>query len=192
MGAMSEANLFRRISAALEQAGIPYMLTGSFASTYYGKARATQDIDLVISATPEQIRTFVSLLPANEYYSDLNSALDALKHQSMFNILDMESCLKIDLIICKSGAYSQQAFRRRISQEIGGVRMFVATAEDLVLSKLDWAKLGQSSRQIDDVEGVLRVQWDSLDKDYLKHWVSELRLESQWQAALHQAGIQSV
>lgn len=190
MGSMKDADLFRRISTALEQAGIPYMLTGSFASTFYGKARATQDIDFVIAATPDQIRVLLSLLPEKEYYSDLYSALEALKHQSMFNILDMESCMKIDLIVRKSGEYSQQAFRRRISQDIQGVRVFVATAEDLVLSKLEWAKLGQSSRQIEDVAGVLMVQWESLDREYLKRWILELGLEQQWQSALNEAGIQ--
>jgi hypothetical protein len=134
----------------------------------------------------------MGFLPKDEYYSDLNSALEALKRQSMFNILDMATCMKIDLIMCKSGTYSQQAFRRRISQEINGVRMFVATAEDLVLSKLEWVKMGQSSRQIEDVAGVLRVQWGSLDQDYLKRWIYELGLESQWQSALQQAGIQPV
>lgn len=187
---MSEADVFRRISAAMDQAGIPYMLTGSFASTFYGKARTTLDIDFVIAATPDQIRTLIGLLPASDYYSDLNSALEALKNQSMFNILDMQTCMKIDLIMRKSNPYSRQAFERRIAAEIHGVRVFVSTAEDIVLAKLDWARLGQSARQIEDVAGVLKVQWESLDRDYIRRWVDDLGLESQWQDALEQAGIQ--
>jgi hypothetical protein len=89
------------------------MLTGSFASAYYGSPRSTQDIDLVIVATPEQLRTFVQSLPRSEYYADIDAALEAHKNESMFNVIDMQSGWKIDLIIRKSRAFSQEEFSRR-------------------------------------------------------------------------------
>jgi len=89
------------------------MLTGSFASAHYAAPRSTQDIDFVIEATPTQLRTFVEALSGNEYYADLDSALEAHKRQSMFNVIDLATGWKIDLIICKSRAFSQEEFRRR-------------------------------------------------------------------------------
>jgi len=69
---MSTTEVFRRITAALEQSGIPYMLTGSFASADYGLPRASRDIELVIEATPEALRTLIKLLPSDAYYADLD------------------------------------------------------------------------------------------------------------------------
>lgn len=165
------------------------MLTGSFASAVYGKSRSTNDIDFVISATPDQLKTLHRYLPPEDYYSDLESALVALKSHSMFNVLDMKTGMKIDFIVRKPDTYSRQALERRTAVSIHGVRTFVSTAEDVVLSKLGWAKIGESVRQIQDVAGILQVQSASLDHEYLNHWLGELGLESQWQAALQMSGI---
>ena len=83
------------------------MLSGSFASAHYGAPRSTQDIDLVIAATPAELRAFVEALSGKEYYVDLDSALEAHKRQSMFNVIDLATGWKIDLIIRKSRAFSQ-------------------------------------------------------------------------------------
>jgi hypothetical protein len=77
---MNVPDVFRRITAALEQAGIGYMLTGSFASAHYGGPRSTQDIDFVIEASPTQLRAFVDALPDNNYYADPDAALEAHNH----------------------------------------------------------------------------------------------------------------
>jgi len=100
---MSAPAVLERIIAALDRAGIPYMLSGSFASAYYGTPRSTQDIDLVIAATPPQVRAFIQELSADKYYPDLDAALDAHKRESLFNVIDLASGWKIDLIYRKSG-----------------------------------------------------------------------------------------
>lgn len=94
-----------RITSALDQAEIPYMLSGSFASAYYGSLRSTQDIDLVIAVTPSQLQTFIESLPVTEYYADLNAALEAQKRQSLFNVIDLKTGWKIDLIIRKGRVF---------------------------------------------------------------------------------------
>ena len=96
---MSIQDVLQRITSALEQAGIAYMLTGSFASAYYGAARSTQDIDFVVQANSEQLRSFIEALPVSEYYADLDSALEAHHRQSLFNVIDQAAGWKIDLII---------------------------------------------------------------------------------------------
>ena len=159
------------------------MLTGSFASVFYGSPRSTQDIDLVIAVNAAQIRTFLETLPSDEYYVEVDAALEALKRESMFNIIDLKTSWKIDLIVRKSRVFSQEEFGRRKLQNVQGVPLFVASAEDIILAKLEWAKLGESLRQIDDAAGILKLRGDSLDRSYLHKWVRELGLTKEWNAA---------
>ncbi|HEU4453450.1 MAG TPA: hypothetical protein VFR81_10330 [Longimicrobium sp.] len=185
---MSAADLLRRIISALERVRIPYMLTGSFASSFYGAPRATQDVDLVISGTPEQIGSLVESLPPPEYYVDRTAALDAQRTEGQFNVLDLETGWKIDLIVRKSRAFSREEFDRRVEVVLHGVPLMMATAEDVVIAKLEWAKMGESQRQIDDAANILRIRRDRLDEEYLLRWVRELGLDEQWEAARKSAG----
>lgn len=186
---MSVEEVFQRISSALDQAGIGYMLSGSFASAHYGVLRSTQDIDFVIEATPALLRAFVEALPSSEYYADLDTALQACNRQSMFNVIDLATGWKIDLIIRKSRAFSQEEFRRRQRVTLHGAALFVATAEDVVIAKLEWAKLAQSRRQIEDAAAILRARRDALDHAYLEKWISELGLTDEWGEARRVAGV---
>jgi hypothetical protein len=113
---MSVSEVFHRITSALDEAGITYMLAGSFASAYCGAPRTTQDVDFVIAATADQLRTFVQLLSKDQYYVDLDAALEARKHQSLFNVVDMATGWKIDLVIRKSRPFSEEEFRRRTGE----------------------------------------------------------------------------
>ncbi len=186
---MSVPEVFRRITTALDQAGIGYMLSGSFASAHYGAPRSTQDIDLVIEAAPAQLHAFVKGLASNEYYAELDAALEAHQRQSMFNVIDLATGWKIDLIIRKSRAFSREEFRRRKRVNLHDVVLFVASAEDAILSKLEWGKLAQSRRQIEDAAAILRVQWDLVDRSYLEKWITELGLTDEWSEAGRLAGI---
>ena len=187
---MSSGEILREVTAALDQARIPYMVVGSFASNLYGTGRGTQDIDIVISATQDQLRSLLSLIPKSKYFFDLETALKACRDKDMFNILDMERGWKIDLIFMKPSAYHQQAFQRRTAAEIEQVPLFAATAEDTIISKMEWGKLGGSSRQIEDVAGILQVRGEELDRIYIEKWVHELGLTSQWQRARQAAGLE--
>ncbi len=186
---MSAGGVFQRITTTLDQAGIAYMLAGSFVSAYYGTPRATQDIDVVIAATPDQLRTLVHLLPKDEYYVELDAALQAHQQQSLFNVVDMVTGWKVDFIIRKSRAFSEEEFRRRTRVNLEGIVLFVASAEDMVVSKLEWAKLAQSQRQIEDVAGILRMRWNLLDRAYLDKWIRELGLTAEWNDARRAASI---
>jgi hypothetical protein len=180
---MNPAEIFRHITAALDHAGVQYMLTGSFASNLYGTGRATQDIDLVVSATPDQIRVALGHLPPTDFYYDLQEAAQSARLKSMFNILDMKTGWKIDLIFLKSDAYHQAAFLRRVPAEVEGVPVIASTAEDLIIAKLDWARMGESLRQVQDVAGVLKVRMNLIDRAYIEKWVAELGLTPQWHQA---------
>lgn len=186
---MNAAKLLQVVTEALEQADVGYMLTGSFASNYYGTPRSTADIDFVITADPSQLKRLVQELRDKGYYAQVEEALDAWQHNSMFNVVDDSMAWKIDFIMRKPGYYSQEAFRRRVSGEIQGVPITISTAEDLIIAKLAWAKQGESQRQIEDVANILKMKPESLDRDYIAKWTNELDLISQWNSAKRNAGL---
>jgi hypothetical protein len=165
------------------------MLTGSFASSYHGSPRATQDIDLVIAPTLDQVRALVKLLPESEYYVDEEAALTAQRTQGQFNVIDFATGWKVDLIVRKLRTFSRQEFDRRAVVEFQGMKIAIASAEDVLIAKLEWAKLGESQRQIDDAAGILRIRNDQLDLSYIRRWVRDLDLEEEWAAARRAAGV---
>lgn len=185
---MNPDDVFPRVVGALEGAGIPYMLTGSFASAFYGEMRSTQDIDIIIAPNAEQLRTLVRLLPNDQYYIDANTALDALRHRSQFNIIDLATGWKVDFIVRQDRPFSREEFGRRRNVAFAGMQLTIASAEDVVLAKLEWAQMGESLRQIDDVAGILRLRGADLDFEYIERWVTNLGLQTQWAAARKAAG----
>lgn len=186
---MSASEVLQRITEALDKSGIAYMLTGSFASAHHGVLRSTQDIDIVISASAAQLRALALLLPSNEYYLDLDAALEAHRRESMFNVIDQATGWKIDLIVRKSRPFNLEEFGRRQTVDLQGLPLFVASAEDVVIAKLEWSKLAQSQRQIEDVAAILKLRWESLDRRYLGKWIPELDLDNEWHRAKLAAGI---
>lgn len=177
---MTTHDLFTRVLGALEAAGIPVMLTGSFASSYHGAPRATQDVDLVIAPAAEQLRAFVARLPRDEFYVDEGAALEALRLQGQFNLIDLRTGWKVDLIIRKSRPFSREEFDRRKIAEIEGANVPVASVEDVLIAKMEWARMSESARQIEDAARMLRVRAPLLDRNYVERWVRELNLEKQW------------
>ena len=159
------------------------MLTGSLASAYYGAGRATMDIDLVIDATDSQLRALIESLSPDRFYASIDAALEAHRHESLFNVVDARSGWKVDLIVRKSRPFSRIEFERRVPVEFEGISLAIAAIEDVIVSKLEWARLGGSTRQIEDVAALLRVNGADIDHDYLARWVAELGLGVQWAAA---------
>jgi hypothetical protein len=185
---VTAAGLFDRIVPRLEAAGIPYMLTGSFASAYHGRPRATQDLDFVIAPSPAQLRTLLRGLPPDQYYGDEVAALEALRAESQFNLVDLATGWKVDLICRKSRPWSRIEFERRILATVDGRPLYIATVEDVILSKLEWAKLGGSARQLEDVVGLVEIRGKDLDLSYLAKWVAALDLSEQWGMARRAIG----
>ena len=177
---MSLEDLLSRLAPALEDSRIPYMLTGSVASSAYGAARSTQDLDIVIAPTAEQLRALIREFPSNRYYADEEQALAALANRSQFNIIDFATGWKTDFILAKDSEYARVALSRRVPITIGGVPVYVAAAEDVILAKLQWAQLTNSERQLEDAASIVRTQGDKLDFDYIKGWVRELGVEPEW------------
>jgi hypothetical protein len=159
----------------LDCAGVPHMLAGSYASTFHGEPRMTRDIDLVIDPNLESIEQFVALVDRERFY--VSDATEALRNRTMFNLIDLASGWKVDLIIRKERPFSRSEFARRRRVDIGGVTVSIATAEDTVLAKLEWARTSESERQIRDVTAIAYAQ--DLDRSYLDRWAPDLEVEEQ-------------
>jgi hypothetical protein len=177
-------NLLVRIRAALKAAGVPYMLTGSFASSIHGTPRASHDIDFVIAPGKPELLALLDEFPEDEYYVSREAALDALARQGQFNLIDHATGWKIDFIIRKQRAFSREEFERRKPVELMGVELDIASAEDVLIAKLEWAKLGSSERQLEDAAGIRSLQGKRLDNAYVEKWVDALGLRAQWEKVL--------
>lgn len=164
------------------------MVTGSFASSYHGLPRATQDIDLVVNGAPERILDAVRRLVDAGFYVSEDAAREAIQSRGQFNVIDSERGWKIDLILRKDRPFSRAEFaRREVLDDVFGAPVFMTTAEDLVLAKLEWARMGDSERQLRDVVGILRAQGDRLDRIHIEEWARELGVTAEWELASSEA-----
>jgi hypothetical protein len=182
LGPVTLADLLTEIVRALDAAGIPHMVAGSLASTLHGEPRSTQDIDLVIDPTRDGLLTFVAGLDRQRFY--VADALSALERRDQFNVVDTTTGWKVDLIIRKERAFSRTEFERRQPAVILGVTTAVASVEDTILAKLEWAKAGDSDRQRRDVTAMISVQRATLAHDYLQHWAKVLDLTAELESAI--------
>jgi len=180
---VSLAAFLRRVAEILDEAGVPYMLTGSLASAYYAVPRATQDLDVVIAAEEPGIKRIVEGLLSAGCYVDRDAALEARRTHGQFNAIDPESGWKVDLIVRRDRPYSRTEFERRERVTLLGVDVAVASLEDVLIAKLEWGRLGDSALQRRDVVQLLERTWEQLDQSYLKKWVTELGLQAEWDEA---------
>lgn len=176
---MSSADTLRLLVDALDAAGAGHMLAGSFASSLHGMARTTADIDIVIDPTPDALEALLRRLDTARFYVDPTRARGALADRDQFNVVDLTNGWKVDLIIREGRPFSLSEFERRAPVTVLGVETWVATAEDTVLAKLEWAHLGGSDRQARDVIEILRIQGRELDHGYLDRWAADLGLSDQ-------------
>ena len=166
----------------LEQLNVPYYIGGSIASSVYGISRATMDVDLVSELKSDQVQFLVQALQ-KDYFIDENMILDAIKNKSSFNLIHLSTMIKIDVFISSGRMFDKSAFSRRkqdkLSEDSDSVQVFLCSAEDIILSKLEWYKSGGSvsDRQWKDILGVIKVQGELLDKRYLLKWAEKLGME---------------
>ena len=137
---MTSANLFNRVRNALEHAHVPYMLTGSIASSVHGTPRATHNVDIVIAPDRDSLSVLLDSFSESDYYVSREAALAALSSEGQFNV--------IDFIIFKSTPFGRDAFARRLTVELEGIPLSITSAEDVLVSKLDWAQRTSSERQL--------------------------------------------
>jgi hypothetical protein len=169
-----ELEALKIVTGRLEAAGIGYMVTGSMAVNYYAVPRMTRDIDLVIDVSPENAETVVALF-RDDFYLEPDAVRGAIAARATFNLIHTALLVKIDFIVRRESEYRQEEFRRRRRVTIDDQPIFVVAPEDLVISKLDWARDSRSEVQLADVRNLLRSA-PGLDRSYLTHWTERLGL----------------
>jgi hypothetical protein len=169
-----------RVALLLERLHVRYAVVGSLASSLHGIPRSTQDADVVAALEERHLTPLLQGL-AGDFYVDDERARQAVATGRSFNVIHLGTMFKVDLFVPRGDTFatSELARRQRVELEVDGgraVELWFATAEDALLHKLYWYRLGGqgSDRQWGDVVGVLRVQASSLDQDYLNTWAREL------------------
>ena len=182
-----------KVVKVFEELGIAYHIGGSLASSAFGIARSTLDVDIVADIKPEQASDISENL-RGEFYVDPEMIINAIQKESSFNLIHLETLFKVDIFPLKNHPFDQQAFQRRLQKAISeetSQQLFFATPEDIILHKLVWYKTGEevSDRQWIDIQGVLKVQGDQLDMAYLNHWAKELGVSELLKKAIDESGI---
>ncbi|MDI9432802.1 MAG: hypothetical protein QM570_13890 [Planctomycetota bacterium] len=179
---------------AFDRLAIPYYIGGSIASSAYGIPRATMDADLIAHLTVAEVSGLVTLLQ-DQYYVAEAAITNAIGSASSFNLIHLETMVKIDVFVPKKDAYHQIALARRVTDRLvdddPDSMVSLASPEDVILSKLQWYQMGQgvSDRQWLDILGVIKVQGDSLDAEYLRVWAETLGVHDLWQRACSESGL---
>ena len=177
---------------AFEKIGASYCLGGSVASSAYGIARATLVVDLVADLSAQHVNPLTEMLKS-DYYIDKEMILDSIKRHSSFNLIHLETMLKVDIFIIKDRPYDEVAFQRKrkdtLDEEQGAAEFYLASPEDIILNKLEWFQMGGkvSERQWHDVLGIMKVQRELMDKEYLRRWAAELGISDLLEQAFRDA-----
>lgn len=193
---MSNSNVIsamRPVINLLEELNIPYYIGGSIASSSLGISRATMDVDVITGLNIMHVERIVQLLD-EEYYVDSEMIKDAIEHKSTFNIIHHSTSYKIDFFISKTTEYQQSIFeritKRKLVDKDDAIEVFICAPEDVILTKLIWylERGGASEKQWNDILGVLKIQKNTVDINYLLYWAEKLSVKSELDKALNEAG----
>ena len=177
----NELDIVRDVSRRLDAAGIAFMLTGSMAMNYYAQPRMTRDIDVVVALQAGDAERIVRLFGA-DYYVSPTAVQDSIANESLFNLIHNESVIKVDCIVRKHTVYRLEEFNRRQRIQIEDFQTWIVSKEDLILSKLYWAKDSHSELQLRDVKNLFAT---GCDRAYIERWTGELDVANLWQEIAH-------
>lgn len=180
---MKLEEFLQRVVATLDRAHGSYMVTGSLASAYYAVPRATQDLDLVLATDRAGLDRIVQAFLDQGLYVDRDAAIEALQTHGQFKAIDPDAGWKVDFIIRRDRPFSRVEFDRRRRVSFLGVEFPIASLEDILIAKLEWSRMGDSTLQRRDVAQLLERMGTALDQTYVERWVGELGLRSEWDRA---------
>jgi len=182
------------VTRAFDSLKIPYYIGGSVASSLYGLARATLDVDIAAGIELGHVSSLQDSLQ-NEYYVDEDMIAEAINRRSSFNLIHLATSIKIDVFISSDEPFQQTAMERKVKDTLieddPTAEFYISSPEDVILHKLKWYELGGgvSERQWLDVAGVIKVQGDSLDQVYLQRWSEDLGISILLKKAFADAGV---
>jgi hypothetical protein len=190
---MTQIDVLLRVAGVLDEMQIPYLVVGSVASSMHGFSRSTADVDIVADLRLENVAPLFAALK-DEYYVDDQAMRRAISLRRMFNLIHLDTMFKVDIYVPKNDEFSRQQFktaRRETLLPGEGGSAYIAAPEDTVLAKLQWHRRGGevSERQLTDVLGVLKVQRERLDLEYLREWAMRLEVSDLLERLLGEAGL---
>lgn len=160
------------LAKALTRAGIEWMLVGSYSSNFHGVPRSTKDADFVIQCEHALIGQLFASLPG-ELVPDRQLSFEGVTGTHRYIVAVRNSTFKIELFLLSGEPHDQSRFARRIKVDFEGQEVFVASAEDVIITKLRWSRLGRRAKDVDDVLKVMATQQNRLDWDYIRHWCEQ-------------------
>lgn len=182
---MEQDELLRHLVGALERLGLPYLVTGSIATIYYGEPRFTNDIDVVVELPASRINDFLREFPDDSFYASEEAARRAVAGHRQFNVIHPASGLKVDVVIPAGDALDRSRFARRRRVSLGpGCTASFAAPEDVVLKKMVFYRDGGSDKHLRDIAGVLQVSGAEVDREYVAEWADRLGLSDLWESIL--------
>jgi hypothetical protein len=168
------------------------MITGSQASAYYGEPRFTRDIDIVADINLGQVEDFITYFPSNEFYCDKEMIKVEIKRRGQFNIIHSASGLKVDIILTKTTTFSQTEFARRNRSAIFPDQdTYFASAEDVIIKKMEYYREGGSEKHLRDITGILKISGEKVDRGYITEWAKRMDLTKIWDAVQERLGEES-
>lgn len=176
---MEPADIVRDVSERLDRADMSYMLTGSMAMNYYAEPRMTRDVDFVVELQGTRPGRIEALFTP-DYYVSVEAVEEAMTNGTSFNMIHREGLVKVDCFARKPTEHQGVQFGRRRRVEIAGFETWIVSLEDLIVSKLDWARDSHSERQLRDVRNLAAVPFD---RQYVSEWVERLGLVGIWDEA---------
>lgn len=188
---MENTEIVQEIVGVLSRSDIRYALGGSWASSLLGKMRFTHEADITVEPFPGQEAAFFASF-GEDYYVSLPMIQDAIRRRSFFNVIHWSSGFKVDVFVRKERAFEASVLARRRPHPLAdGKPVMLVSAEDIILLKLEWYRLGggTSERQWDDILGVFQVQADKLDQGYLDHWAADLGVGDLLERARRESGV---
>ena len=157
--------------------------TGAWSAVYYGRPRASHDIDFVVELNPGDVEKLLVDLKelSDDFLVQTESIKEAIENKSMFQLIHLPTMLKLDFWLLTSKEFDKLRFKRKKKVKILGQVMVMATAEDTIIQKLIWFSMGKIEKHLIDAAFVYQIQKENLDKKYLEQWVKKLDLEKHYQ-----------
>jgi len=182
---MGPFDLLQKVVETFESLNIPYLVTGSVASMAYGEPRMTNDIDIVAAIEERHITGLLIAFPDDEYHVSEDMVREAIRHHWQFNIIHPASGLKVDVIVKQNTPFDNSRFSR--IQKIYPAESYqanFASAEDVIIKKMEYYREGGSEKHLRDITGILKISGDVVDRDYISEWANRMGLTEIWEAVL--------
>lgn len=175
-----QVELLKKITSLMEEFKIPYMITGAWSVIFWGRPRASHDIDFVVEVSKKDIKKTEDVFNhlSEDFSVQAGAIEDAVLEKNMFNVLHLPTMLKMDFWLLQEEPFDKSRFSRKKNEMIFGQEMAVASSEDTIVQKLRWYEESKIEKHLVDAAFVYRIQEKKLDKKYLDQWIKKLELQS--------------